>query len=157
MNSFLYATESLSSPPAIAICHVNFADTEKKLGRVVMSNENFASYIDQAAEMGFRDFSLTSSSGEIFFDKDASWKLNYLDNHPQVGAYQFYTNLVLPDEDMIERLFKLKKLDWLGFIIYGHDRESFTRITEKSDKQYDMLVANLNRIADRGGNWQGLI
>jgi hypothetical protein len=125
--------------------------SKKEHGRIVMPNEDFASYIDQAAEMGFKDFSLTSSSGEIFFDKDAAWKLDYLDNHPLVGFYQFYSNLILPDEAMIEKIFGLKKLAWLGFSIYGHDLESFTRITQKPDKQYNKLVANLNRIADKGG------
>lgn len=123
---------------------------KKEQGRVVMSNEDFASYIDQAADMGFRDYSLTSSSGELFFDKQAAWKLEYLDAHPGVGGYQFYTNLVLPDQAMIEKILTLKKLDWLGFSIYGHDLESFERITGKPEKQYRKLVDNLNRIADMG-------
>jgi len=129
---------------------------KKEYGRVIMSNQDFASYVDQAAAMGFRDFSLTSSSGEIFFDKEAGWKLDYLENHPHSGLYQFYTNLVLPDEQMIEKLFSLNKLAWLGISIYGHDLESFIRITGKPDKQYSKLVANLNRIADHGGTGRDL-
>jgi hypothetical protein len=124
---------------------------KKERGRVTMENEDFANYINQAAAMGYRNYSLTSSSGEIFFDKDAAWKLDYLDDHPQVGGYQFYSNLVLPDEAMIDRIFSLQKLEWLGFSIYGHDLESFSRITGKPKQQYRKLVTNLNRIADKGG------
>lgn len=124
---------------------------KKEHGRVVMPNEEFADYIDQAAKLGFRDFSLTSSSGEIFFDKGATWKLDYLDNHPDVGNFQFYTNLVLPDDAIIEKIATYKKLSWLGLSIYGHDAESFTRITGKPEKQYNLLVENLNRLADLGG------
>ena len=130
---------------------------KKEFGHVIMPNEDFANYIDQATEMGFEDFSLTSSSGEIFFDKGAGWKLDYLEAHSEVGSYTFYTNLVLPDEQMIEKIFTLKKMGWLGFSIYGHDLESFTRITEKSKKQYDKLVGNLNRIADHPGAGQDLM
>ena len=130
---------------------------KKDLGHVIMSNDTFADYIDQAARIGFRDFSLTSSSGEIFFDKEIRWKLDYLDNHPLVGTYSFYTNLVLPDKQMIDKIFTLKKLAWLGFSIYGHDAESFTRITGKSRKQYDKLVKNLNIIASRSGAGKNLM
>ena len=130
---------------------------KKEIGRVVMPNEDFADYIDQATELGFTEISLTSSSGEIFFDKEASWKLDYLENHPLVDHYQFYTNLVLPDEDLMERIFAWKKLSWLGISIYGHDAESFMRITGKPKKQYDMLVDNLNRIADTKGGGKDLM
>ncbi len=122
---------------------------KKDLGHVTMSNDIFADYIDQAVEIGYRDFSLTSSSGEIFFDKEIKWKLDYLDSHPLVGSYSFYTNLVLPDEKMIDKICTLNKLAWLGFSIYGHDAESFTRITGKPRRQYDKLVKNLNLISKR--------
>ncbi len=122
---------------------------KKDAGHVIMPDEKFANYIDQAVEIGFREFSLTSSSGEIFFDKNVSWKLDYLDNHPLVGSYSFYTNFVLPDERMIDKLLVLKKLVWLGFSIYGHDAESFMRITGKPRKQYDKLVENLNLISEK--------
>jgi len=129
---------------------------KKEQGRVVMPNEDFARYIDQATELGFIDFSLTSSSGEIFFDKGAAWKLDYLDNHPLTGTYQFYTNLILPNQAMIDKIFNLKKLEWMGFSIYGHDLESFSRITAKPEKQYNRLVTNLNRIADNSGSGKDL-
>ncbi len=123
---------------------------KKEIGHVVMPNEDFANYIDQATELGFRTFSLTSSSGEIFFDKNITWKFDYLDNHPLVETYEFYTNFILPDEAMIRRVLNLKKLNWLGFSIYGHDEESFIRISGKTKKQYDRLVQNLNFLADIG-------
>jgi radical SAM protein with 4Fe4S-binding SPASM domain len=130
---------------------------KKELGHIVMSNDAFASYIDQAVNIGFRDFSLTSSSGEIFFDKEIKWKFDYLDNHPLVDSYSFYTNLILPDEKMIDKIFMLKKMAWLGFSIYGHDAESFTRITGKPRKQYDKLVKNLGLISQRPGAGRNLM
>jgi sulfatase maturation enzyme AslB (radical SAM superfamily) len=130
---------------------------KKDLGHVIMPNEDFANYVDQATQLGFKNFSLTSSSGEIFFDKGADWKLDYLDNHPKVGSYGFYTNFILPDEQMIDKIFTLKKIGWLNFSIYGHDFESFTRITEKSRKQYNKLVKNINRLADHPSAGQNLM
>jgi len=122
---------------------------KKKIGHDIMTNDAFADYVDQATELGYRNFSVTSSSGEIFFDKEAVWKLDYLENHSLVDSYGFYTNFVLPDEPLIDKICSLKKLAKLAFSIYGHDLESFKRITGKTEKQYDKLVENLNRMADR--------
>ncbi|NQV55204.1 MAG: SPASM domain-containing protein [Rhodospirillales bacterium] len=52
---------------------------------------------------------------------------------------------------MIEKLFSLKKLTFISISVYGHDLESFKRVTGKPDKQYRKLVDNLNRIADHRG------
>ncbi|NQV55961.1 MAG: radical SAM protein, partial [Rhodospirillales bacterium] len=77
---------------------------KKEFGHVIMPNEDFANYVDQATELGYREITLTSNSGEIFFDKNAAWKLDYLNSHPLVDNYYFHTNLVLPDAKMIEKL-----------------------------------------------------
>ena len=108
-----------------------------------MEYERFCEYINQAVGLGFSNFQLTPLTGEVFADKGLMDKLRFLDKHPEVKHYGFFTNLTLADAERLEALFGLEKLTTLDVSIYGHDLDSFTRITQRTAKTYDKLIENL--------------
>jgi sulfatase maturation enzyme AslB (radical SAM superfamily) len=119
------------------------AYTKKELAKVVMPLEQFRAIVEQAVALGFSKIGLTPLTGEVFVDKTIIEKMQYLDAHPQIKSYHFYSNLVAPTAQKIEQLFKLKKLDFMHVSLYGHDRASFCALTRRPEKHYDRLVANL--------------
>lgn len=121
---------------------------KKEHGRVVMPDEAFQSHVRQAVDLGYASISLTSSSGDLFMDKGIAAKLEFLESHPGIADYKFYTNFVLPDRETIQWLVGLKKLSLLMLSIYGHDEESFRAIAKRPKTAYDRLVANIEALAD---------
>lgn len=121
--------------------------SKKEFGRTVMPQAAFEAAVEQAVAMGYGEISLTSSSGDLFMDKGIRKKLEFLEGHPGINAYVFFTNFVLPDADMVHWLASLKKLRWMALSVYGHDLETFSAITGKREKQYRMLVDNINTLA----------
>jgi hypothetical protein len=108
-----------------------------------MKDAFFEDCIAQAVEMGYRHFELTPCTGDIFMDHHIFNKLEFLENHPEVTAYQFFTNFTVPKPANIERLARLQKLSHLTVSIYGHDLASFIAITESTEKMYRRLLSNL--------------
>ena len=82
-----------------------------------MKNDRFAGYVGQAVAMGYRRFHLTPNTGDIFMDRRIFDKLKFLEEHPEVEEYQFYTNFTILDGDDIERLVTLKKLKYMTISI----------------------------------------
>ncbi|GAB2896044.1 hypothetical protein GCM10027093_34630 [Paraburkholderia jirisanensis] len=116
---------------------------KKEIPKVSMSNDMFATSVNQAIALGYRDFELTPCTGDVFMDKRLYDKLDYLDNHADVDRYHFFTNLSVPSEDQVRQLLTFKKLTHLTVSIYGHDEESFIAITKSTSKVYQRLLANL--------------
>jgi radical SAM protein with 4Fe4S-binding SPASM domain len=118
-----------------------------------MALERFRGYVDQATDLGYARFNLTPLTGEVFADRGLFDKLEYLDNHPEVVSYCFFSNFTLADEESIERLFALGKLTDFAVSLYGHDRQSFMAITGAGERVYRRLLDNLlaleRRIAAR--------
>lgn len=108
-----------------------------------MSNEFFQNVIQQATEVGFTSFGLTPITGDVFFDKHILEKLSFLEMHPKVKAYYFYTNFILPDHDTLATLFRMRKLTRLTASLYGHDLDSFVNITKSNEISYNRLKSNL--------------
>ena len=106
---------------------------KKDLAKEVMSNELFFDIVDQATEMGYDDFGLTPITGEIFIDKQIFEKIELLEKHPKVGSYHFYTNFTVLDPEAVRRLNSLKKLSVLSISVYGHEKESFLKITKRNE------------------------
>jgi len=123
--------------------------TKKQSPRVRMADELFFDTIEQAVAMGFHRFQLTPLTGDVFMDTHLLAKLEFLENHPQVQSYEFFTNFTIPDEAKIEWLFALQKLSNLVVSIYGHDLESFVAITDADPKVYRRLLANLESLYRR--------
>ena len=121
--------------------------------KIVMDNQFFFDVVDQAADFGYDTFGLTPNTGEVFTDRDFLIKLDYLENHPKVAGYSFFTNFTLPDKSAINRLLGMRKLKNLNVSVYGHDRESFTAITQSNDRTYDALLNNLKLLSDSMDIW----
>ena len=109
-----------------------------------MDYELFRSSVEQAVELGYRYINLTPCTGDVFMDRNLSEKLHYLDNHPMIKGYSFFTNFTIPRKKDIDKLFKYKKFKEIVISVYGHDRDSFVAMTNSSQKIYDRLVSNLD-------------
>jgi sulfatase maturation enzyme AslB (radical SAM superfamily) len=129
-----------------SICNIKcrFCAYEKKITpKVIMSNEMFFDCVNQTVELGYDRFELTPCTGDVFMDKHLFEKLYFLDHHPKVKEYSFFSNLTVPSHDQLMQLTKLKKMVGLTISIYGHDEKSFVNITKSTPKVYDRLVSNL--------------
>jgi MoaA/NifB/PqqE/SkfB family radical SAM enzyme len=116
---------------------------KKERGKVVMPMTLFQEVVNQAADMGFSAINITPQLGDGFMDKTLLEKMQYLDNHPKIKRYDFFTNFVVPSEQKIKELFKLRKLNILRVSVYGHDEKSFCDLTQATKKEYHRLVRNL--------------
>src|SRR5262245_3014469 len=124
-----------------------FCAYEKKQSpKIAMKNDRFTDYVEQAVAMGYRRFHLTPNTGDIFMDRHIFDKLQFMEDHPGVQEYIFFTNFTVPDADEINRLIRLKKLKYLTVSIYGHDRETFVTIAKATNKVYERLLRNLETL-----------
>lgn len=124
-----------------------FCAYEKKAApKVSMPNELFFDCVEQAVELGYTRFDLTPSTGDVFMDKRVFDKFAWLDAHPRVEQYTFFTNLTIPKPDALERLMRLKKLRQVTISVYGHDLASFVAITKSTEQMYRRLVKNLEML-----------
>ena len=112
--------------------------------KLIMSNEMFFNTINKAINFGYDTFGLTPIVGEVFVDKNFIDKIKFLENHPKVKNYSFFTNFTLANEYIIDELIKTKKLKELYISLYGHDLDSFINITRSNKKMYNNLITNLN-------------
>jgi MoaA/NifB/PqqE/SkfB family radical SAM enzyme len=122
------------------------AYTKKSTPTVSMSYDAFVDVVRQAVELGYRRFELTPCTGDVFMDKTIWQKLEFLEQHPQVAAYEFFTNFTIPKPEAVERLAALKKLRHLTVSVYGHDLQSFIKIAGGTAKLYTRLIANLEKL-----------
>jgi len=144
-------TEQLYVEPT-SICNLScrFCGYRKKRSpKTVMEYERFAAAVDQATGLGYSTFNLTPLTGEVFTDKGLFGKLSFLEQHPKVAGYSFFSNFVLAGERTIGHLLELTKLKSLTVSLYGHDRDSFMAITQSNEQTYRRLVANLLALEER--------
>lgn len=131
-----------------------FCAYEKKQSPTVsMSNQMFFDSVNQAINIGFNRFHLTPCTGDVFMDKHSFEKFAYLDAHPDVSGYHFFSNLAIPTKDQLMRLMDLKKFERLTISVYGHDEKSFVAITKSSPKIYRRLLSNLNTMLAHIESW----
>lgn len=131
-----------------------FCAYEKKTSpKVNMPNGLFFDCVEQATELGYTRFDLTPSTGDVFMDKRVFEKFAYLDAHPKVEKYSFFTNLTIPKPDALAKLVQLKKLGHLTISIYGHDLESFIAITKSTEQVYRRLINNLESLLTLRDRW----
>ena len=131
------------------LCNLNCvfcAYKEKGAGKTVMSTEDFASYVNQMAAMGYRELSLTPQTGDVFIDKNLTDKIDVLEDHPGIEAYEFITNLVGATPKALTRLSKARKLTRMYISLYGHDVEGFQNITKRPALQHQRLVENIRQL-----------
>jgi hypothetical protein len=111
-----------------------------------MRDDAFVHTVEQAVELGYSRFELTPCTGDVFMDRGLMRKLGYLEHHPQVASYEFFTNLTIPKPDAVERLADLSKLRHMTVSVYGHDLATFMAITGGTEKLYSRLLANLEAL-----------
>ena len=113
--------------------------------RTVMDDDLFQKGIDQACEIGIEEIALTPINGDVFMDRNIVDRMMYIECSP-IKSHVFYTNFIGADAGMIESLFAMKKCRYMEISIYGHDLESFRRITGRGEVQYQRLVDNLRTL-----------
>jgi len=124
------------------------AYTKTKRPKQIMDTDFFCDIVDRATKFGFYSFGLTPITGDVFTDKDFLAKLDYLEKNPLVKNYSFYTNFTLSDNQTLDKLLKLRKLSVFNVSLYGHDSDSFVKITRSNRKTYERLVANINYLLE---------
>ena len=137
-----------------SLCNLSckFCAYRKKVSpKVTMENELFYDVINHAVNMGYDDFGLTPITGEIFMDKSIFDKLQFLEDHPGVKSYHFFTNLTVINENRLSAIKSLKKLKNFNISLYGHDCESFIAITQSTSKVYSRLINNIKTLVDNDG------
>ena len=125
------------------------AYVKKHSPKVSMKDAFFNQCINQAVGMGFTQFELTPCTGDVFMDRHIFNKFQFLEDHPKVEAYRFFTNFTIPNRTNVERLLRLNKLKNLTVSIYGHDLPSFIAITKSTEKVYNRLINNLKTLFDK--------
>lgn len=135
-----------------SLCNLScrFCAYDKKVSpRVSMANEFFFDCVEQAVGLDLVRYHLTPCTGDVFMDKGLFRKLEFLDAHPRVESFDFFTNFTIPSEEEIEQLLRLKKLESMKVSVYGHDRDSFVAITQSTAKVYERMVANMEVLLAR--------
>ncbi|MEE2997849.1 MAG: radical SAM protein [Pseudomonadota bacterium] len=110
--------------------------------RGVMEDELFRQGIDQAAALGIDEIALTPINGEVFMDRNILERWQYIEDS-SIKSHVFYTNFIGADETMILALLSMKKCRFIEISLYGHDLESFSKITGRSEIQFNRLIENL--------------
>jgi len=151
-------TDTIAIEPSSA-CNLKCsfcAYPKKDSPKISMKNDRFADYVDQAVAMGYRRFHLTPSTGDIFMDRHIFDKLDFLERHPGVREYMFYTNFTISDAEDTARLIELKKLKSMCISVYGHDADSFVKVAKSSHKIYLRLMRNLETLLPLVGQRPGV-
>ncbi len=143
-RQFLYIETSSLCNLACAFC----AYSKKSSPKTTMTNEFFFNVVEQATQMGYDRFGLTPITGDLFMDKHVMEKMEFLEQHPKVACYHFYSNFIIPERDTVLRLSQFDKLHELGISLYGHDQQSFEAMTKGSPIGYRRLLNNLDAVYD---------
>jgi sulfatase maturation enzyme AslB (radical SAM superfamily) len=122
------------------------AYVKKQSPKVSMTDAFFEDVVQQAVGMDYRSFELTPCTGDIFMDRHIFNKFRFLERHPEVESYLFFTNFTIPRKSDVENLFQLEKLRHLTVSIYGHDLPSFVAVTKSTETVYKRLIANLETL-----------
>ena len=137
------------------ICNLRcrFCGYSKSLNnkKLIMTNETFFEIINKATEFGYDTFGLTPIVGEVFVDENFISKMKFLEAHPKVKNYSFFTNFSLVNEDIINEIIKTRKLKELYISLYGHDLNSFINITRSNKKSFDKIISNLHYLLKKSG------
>jgi sulfatase maturation enzyme AslB (radical SAM superfamily) len=114
----------------------------------IMTNELFSNVVKQVVDMKFNFIWLTPMLGEIFADPRIFQKFEALEKTVEINGYSFYTNFILPNSHQVKHLCNLSKLRSIHISIYGYDKDSFVLTTQKSEKQFNLLLRNLYTFRD---------
>ena len=148
-REFIPITAGVLSIETSSYCNLKCkfcAYVKKQSPKVSMKDAFFEDCVRQAVALGYRQFEMTPCTGDIFMDRHIFNKFQFLEQHPEVQGFQFFTNFTIPRKSDIERLFRFSKLKYLTVSLYGHDLPSFVAITKSTEKVYKRLIANLETL-----------
>lgn len=134
---------------ACRFCHY----PKKTAGKEITARASFAAYLEQVGATGITHISLTPMTGEALFDKGFLEKVEIIERSPTIRSFELFSNFILARPAIIDRLADSAKFKALTISLYGHEAESFTRITQKPAIQFDRLVANLEYLATMQERW----
>ena len=144
-----YIPQSFYSIETTNVCNLKcvFCGYQKFDGKFKIDDFNeFKFKLEQVAKLTDSNISLTPLTGDVFTDKNIIHKLKYIDDHPGIKSYGLTTNFILPTEKEIIDFISLKKLNQLKISIYGHDEDSFLKISKS--KSYKRLIRNITFLKD---------
>ncbi|WP_435090494.1 radical SAM protein [Candidatus Pelagibacter bacterium nBUS_30] len=121
---------------------------ENKYPFKVMSDEDFYENVKQAEIYGFKNIGLSPVTGDIYMDKNLSNKFRILENS-NIDGFYFVTNFIATKHNDIDEYFSLRKLKSIEISIYGHDLETFKKISDSNDVSYFRLIDNLKYIYEK--------
>jgi MoaA/NifB/PqqE/SkfB family radical SAM enzyme len=116
-------------------------DELEEIEKRYMDFSTFSRVVQRCTDYGIDEFCLTPKMGELFLNPTIYDKLDHLEANDKVKRYFFSTNFLAVDIIDILRLFEYKKL-FLDVSIYGHDRKSYRRNTDKD--MFDIFMENMN-------------
>ena len=124
------------------------AHSKSSITKGIMAQALFVEIVDKACAYGFDTFGLTPMLGEAAIDPRFLDKLDILERHPGVGHYSFCSNLTVADAEFIDRIMRLHKLRWFPISLYGHDAESFSRVTQSPGELFFTALEQLERLSE---------
>lgn len=125
-----------------AFCGYQHFDGEFKINDL----ENFKHKIHEISTQTKTNISFTPLTGDIFTDKNVIQKLKYVENFNGIEKYGLTTNFILCSKEEILEMLNLKKLTQIKISIYGHDADSFKKLTKSNS--YKRLISNLKFLRD---------
>ena len=126
---------------------------KKSTPKINVSTEHFKKRVLQAISAGYKGIDLTPITGDVFMDKNFIEKLDFLENCDDLTYFSFYTNAVLLNEERVKKIFNYKKLKNIRLSIYGHDLDSFLKITKGNNNEYNRLIDNLKTLLNYEKNY----
>ena len=124
-------------------CGLNFITKEEhtEYKANTRSLESFKELVEMLVEYGYNYFNLTPIVGEPLLVKDFLSYCDYLETHPRVKGFTFFTSLIVRRKGMIETLLSYKKLR-LVISILGGDPVTF--LENSGVSKFDQYCENLD-------------
>jgi len=150
-RQYIYNIKNNINIETSSICNLNciFCGYGKrdldKHPKKTMSTEFFEEILNQVEDMKYSYLGLSPTTGDIFMDKNIFEKFEILEKKNLIGYY-FYTNFIIPNKIQIQKILSLKKLKYIGISIYGHNEDTFEKITDKKKSGFDKLIQNLTTL-----------
>jgi MoaA/NifB/PqqE/SkfB family radical SAM enzyme len=148
-NSYISNPRETIHIESTSYCNLNCvfcAYGKKSTPKINVSIEHFKKRALQAISAGYKGIDLTPITGDVFMDKNFIEKLDFLETCDDLEYFSFYTNAVLFNEDKIKKIFNYKKLKYIRLSIYGHNLDSFLKITRGNNNEYNRLIDNLKKL-----------
>lgn len=126
-------------------CRGSIKNIDEISNTKTMNQNNFELFINKSTDYGINHIQITPAVGEPFLDKGIEEKILFLENNDKIKYYMVTTNLTQMKDKHIELIKRCKKL-YLTVSIYGYDKESYIKNTNRD--RYDKFVFKLDEIGN---------